>query len=57
MFALIISDNQLVSLVRMKKFSLHPQDMHILLNMVQSSDYFKAAEAWLPICLPKFDDR
>ncbi|XP_067932377.1 protein SAND-like [Watersipora subatra] len=55
-FAIVISHNQLVALVRMKKFCLHPQDLHILLNMVQSSDSFKNAETWLPVCLPKFDN-
>ena len=57
MFAILISNNQLVTLVRMKKFTLHPQDLHLLLNMVQASDSFKAAETWLPVCLPRFDSR
>ena len=56
-FAVLISNNQLVTLVRLKQFVLHPQDLHILLNMVQASDAFKDAESWLPVCLPKFDSR
>jgi len=56
-FAVVVSHNQLVSSVRMKKFILHSLDLHLLLNMVQSSDSFKTAESWLPVCLPKFDSR
>ncbi|XP_048739564.1 vacuolar fusion protein MON1 homolog A-like isoform X2 [Ostrea edulis] len=54
-FALILADNQLVTLVRMKKYYLHPMDLHIIINLINSSESFKAAESWIPICLPKFD--
>lgn len=54
-FALILANNQLVTLVRMKKYFLHPMDLHLIINLVNSSESFKAAESWIPICLPKFD--
>ncbi|XP_059152253.1 vacuolar fusion protein MON1 homolog A-like isoform X2 [Physella acuta] len=54
-FALIIAQNQLVAVVRMKKYYLHPMDMHLILNLINASESFKAAESWTPICLPKFD--
>lgn len=41
----------------MKKYNLHPSDIHLVLNLVQSSESFKTAESWTPICLPKFDSR
>ncbi|XP_013780978.1 vacuolar fusion protein MON1 homolog A-like [Limulus polyphemus] len=54
-FAILVAKNQLVTIVRMKKYSLHPSDLHLVMNLVNSSDSFKAAESWTPICLPKFD--
>lgn len=39
----------------MKKFFIHPADLHLILNLVDSSESFKSAESWTPICLPKFD--
>lgn len=54
-FALIIANSQLVTLVRMRKYFLHPMDLHIIINLINSAESFKAAESWTPICLPKFD--
>ncbi|CAM1324116.1 MON1A (predicted), partial [Pycnogonum litorale] len=54
-FAILIADGQLVTLVRMKKYFLHPADLHLVLNMVDATESFKSAESWTPICLPKFD--
>jgi len=30
-------------------------DLHIIQNLVDSSESLKTAESWTPICLPKFD--
>ena len=57
LFALLISGSQLICLVRMKKYTLHPMDLHLIFNLVNSSDSFKNSESWSPICLPKFDSR
>ncbi|XP_013168648.1 PREDICTED: protein SAND [Papilio xuthus] len=54
-FAILIAGNQLITLVRMKKYTLHPSDIHLLFNLVRSSESFKTAESWTPVCLPKFD--
>ncbi|XP_014678038.1 PREDICTED: vacuolar fusion protein MON1 homolog A-like [Priapulus caudatus] len=55
-FAIIIADKQLVTMVRMRKYSLHPVDLHLILNLVSSSTTsFQTGETWSPICLPKFD--
>ncbi|EZA53641.1 vacuolar fusion protein MON1 homolog A [Ooceraea biroi] len=54
-FAILLANNQLVTLVRMNKFFLHPMDLHIIQNLVESSESLKTAESWTPICLPKFD--
>ncbi|XP_035204866.1 vacuolar fusion protein MON1 homolog A-like [Stegodyphus dumicola] len=54
-FAILLSENQLVTLVRMKKYFLHPADLHLIMNLVSASESFKSMESWIPICLPKFD--
>jgi len=54
-FAILLANNQLVSLVRMKKCFMHPMDLHIIINFIDASESFKTAETWSPICLPKFD--
>ncbi|MCL4121185.1 UNVERIFIED_CONTAM: hypothetical protein GTU68_005143 [Idotea baltica] len=54
-FGLIINNHQLISLVRMKKFLLHPADLHLLFNLVSATESLKTSENWMPICLPKFD--
>nr|XP_022913918.1 vacuolar fusion protein MON1 homolog A [Onthophagus taurus] len=54
-FAILLANNKLVTLVRMKKYGIHPADLHLILNLVQASESFKSAESWTPLCLPKFD--
>lgn len=39
----------------MKKYLLHPTDLHIIFNLVQASESLKSAESWTPLCLPRFD--
>lgn len=41
----------------MKKYSLQVSDIHLILNLVNSTESFKTAESWTPICLPTFDSR
>ena len=56
-FALLISGDRLISLVRIRSHYLHPTDYHIVCNIVSSTESFKTVEGWIPICLPKFDAR
>jgi hypothetical protein len=57
-FTVLIGNNQLISLVRVnKKHLLHPSDVHLIINLVNSSETFKTAEGWTPICLPHYDPR
>ena len=58
LFALLVGKNQLISLIRVnKKHLLHPSDVHLIINLVTSSETFKTAEGWTPICLPHYDSR
>ena len=54
-FGILLADNRLISLVRMKKYFIHPADLHLVFNMVNSTESFKHSESWSPLCLPKFD--
>ncbi|KAE8611833.1 hypothetical protein XENTR_v10012616 [Xenopus tropicalis] len=54
-FSILMSRNQLISLVRRKEHYLHHIDLHLLFNLVTSSSSFKEGEAWTPVCLPKFN--
>ncbi|XP_068711276.1 vacuolar fusion protein MON1 homolog A-like [Montipora foliosa] len=55
-FAILVANNQLITLVRPKKYSLHPSDLHLIFNLVSASTSFQTAESWTPICLPRFDN-
>ena len=58
LYAMLIVKESLITLLRPKRHSFHPSDLHLIFNMVNSSTSFKTApESWLPICLPKFNDK
>lgn len=54
-FAILIAKSKLIALVRMKKYVIHPADLRIIFNLIDSTENFKYSESWTPICLPKFD--
>nr|CAG4643847.1 EOG090X03TW [Lepidurus arcticus] len=54
-FGIVLGQDRLIALVRMRKYHLHPADVHLIANLVRSTEAFKSAEGWTPICLPKFD--
>lgn len=56
-FAIILTHGHLVSIARLKNYHLHPSDLYLLVNLVNSSDAFKGVESWVPVCLPRFDSR
>ncbi|KIO25653.1 hypothetical protein M407DRAFT_75427 [Tulasnella calospora MUT 4182] len=59
LYILLLADSRVVTLVRPKKHSVHPADLHILLNTLSRSSLSSVtgpdASTWLPICLPKFN--
>ncbi|KAJ2729236.1 Vacuolar fusion protein mon1 [Coemansia erecta] len=56
LYAMVIADMKLVTLVRPRKHSLHPADLHLLFNMATSTT-FVTGEHWTPVCFPKFNDQ
>ncbi|XP_017095803.2 vacuolar fusion protein MON1 homolog [Drosophila bipectinata] len=56
-FAVLIANNKLISLVRLKNQLIHPADLRLIFNLVECSESFKSSENWSPICLPRFDKK
>lgn len=58
LYGLIVAAGRLVSVVRPKKHSLHPGDLHLVFNMLFEAGSIKAAggENWIPLCLPGFNN-
>lgn len=59
LYALLVSQSSLITLIRPKDHSIHPADLHILLSTIASTDALRLpnSESWIPICLPRFNSR
>jgi len=58
LYAIMLVGDRIITLVRPRRHSLHPSDLHLLFNMVNSVSSFRSApESWTPVCLPKFNAR
>lgn len=55
---LVSSDGQLITMLRPRKLSAYPLDLHLLLNTINGMSRRSARESgtvnWIPICLPRF---
>ncbi|KAJ2461448.1 Vacuolar fusion protein mon1 [Coemansia sp. RSA 2424] len=56
LYAMLVADMKLVTLLRPRKHSLHPSDLHLLFNMATSRT-FLTGEHWMPMCFPRFNDQ
>lgn len=43
-FAVLLANNKLVTLVRMKSYCMHTDDLRLLFNLVECTESFKTAE-------------
>ncbi|OJT14675.1 Vacuolar fusion protein MON1 [Trametes pubescens] len=57
LYVVLVAQGRIITLVRPKKHSIHPSDLHILVNTIHSPSILNssAAASWLPVCLPKFN--
>ncbi|CEL51677.1 Vacuolar fusion protein MON1 OS=Cryptococcus neoformans var, neoformans serotype D (strain B-3501A) GN=MON1 PE=3 SV=1 [Rhizoctonia solani AG-1 IB] len=56
LYIIMFSGDKVITLVRPRKHSIHPSDLHLLLNTLSAPALRSSASAsWLPICLPKFN--
>ncbi|KAM6494152.1 Trafficking protein Mon1 domain containing protein [Amanita muscaria] len=55
LYVILVVCDQVVALIRPKKHSIHPADIHIILNTIHSPSISNspASASWIPICLPK----
>jgi hypothetical protein len=58
LYGLVVAGGRLVSVVRPRKHSLHPGDLHLIFNMLFEAGSVKAGggENWIPLCLPGFNN-
>uniref|UniRef100_A0A1I7XS23 Vacuolar fusion protein MON1 homolog n=1 Tax=Heterorhabditis bacteriophora TaxID=37862 RepID=A0A1I7XS23_HETBA len=58
LFGLMIAHRQIATIVRLKRYVIHPRDTHILINLITGNSSLQISEAqtWTPICLPYFND-
>ena len=58
LYGLVVAAGRLVSVVRPKKHSLHPGDLHLIFNMLFEAESVRAGggENWIPLCLPGFNN-
>lgn len=43
-FAVLLANNKLITLVRMKNYCMHTDDLRIIFNLVECTESFKSAE-------------
>ncbi|KAI0061695.1 DUF254-domain-containing protein [Artomyces pyxidatus] len=57
LYIILVARGRVITLVRPKKHSIHPADLHILMNTAHSPSIINssASASWLPLCLPKFN--
>lgn len=58
LYGLLVAGGRLVSVVRPRKHSLHPGDLHLIFNMLFEAGGVRAGEGenWIPLCLPGFNN-
>ncbi|KAK9240628.1 trafficking protein Mon1-domain-containing protein [Lipomyces kononenkoae] len=58
LYGLVLADGRLVSVIRPKRHSLHPPDLQVIFSMLfHNATFHDGREHWIPICLPKFNNR
>ncbi|KAK2465184.1 hypothetical protein APHAL10511_002538 [Amanita phalloides] len=57
LYVILVVCDQVVALIRPKRHSIHPADVHIILNTIRSQSICNspAPASWIPICLPKYN--
>uniref|UniRef100_D8PXI0 Vacuolar fusion protein MON1 n=1 Tax=Schizophyllum commune (strain H4-8 / FGSC 9210) TaxID=578458 RepID=D8PXI0_SCHCM len=57
LYVVLMARGRVVTLIRPRKHSVHPADIHILLNTVYAPSILNApaSTSWIPLCLPKFN--
>jgi vacuolar fusion protein MON1 len=57
LFSLVLSKGRVMELISfVAKYSLHSDDILLLINLIDSSTSFNGVESCVPLCLPRFND-
>ncbi|KIK57167.1 hypothetical protein GYMLUDRAFT_61477 [Collybiopsis luxurians FD-317 M1] len=58
LYIILVARGEIITLVRPKKHSVHPADIHILLTTLAAPSITNslAAAMWVPVCLPKWNE-
>ncbi|KAJ3922593.1 vacuolar fusion protein MON1 [Lentinula edodes] len=58
LYIILVTQGEIITIVRPKKHSVHPADIHILLTTLASPSISNspAAAMWVPLCLPKWNE-
>eukprot|EP00760_Papus_ankaliazontas_P030329 PhM_4_TR4766/c0_g1_i1/m.12126/K20195/MON1; vacuolar fusion protein MON1 len=54
LFSLVLMRRSVAQLVSYQKHSLHPSDVLLLINYINTSPSIQKAETWFPLCFPTF---
>ncbi|KAG5648437.1 hypothetical protein DXG03_005011 [Asterophora parasitica] len=57
LYIILVAEAKVITLIRPRKHSIHPADIHIVMNTIHSPSILNspASSSWIPICLPKFN--
>ncbi|KAG6854671.1 hypothetical protein C0991_003319 [Blastosporella zonata] len=57
LYIILVAEGRVITLIRPRKHSIHPADIHIILNTIHSPSILNspASSSWIPLCLPKFN--
>ncbi|KAG6878090.1 hypothetical protein C0993_012417 [Termitomyces sp. T159_Od127] len=57
LYVMLVAEGKVITLIRPKKHSIHPADIHIILNTIHSPSIINspASSSWIPLCLPKYN--
>ncbi|KAJ4001050.1 trafficking protein Mon1-domain-containing protein [Lentinula boryana] len=58
LYVILVTQGEIITLIRPKKHSVHPADIHILLTTLASPSLSNspASAMWIPLCLPKWNE-
>ncbi|KAJ4484010.1 trafficking protein Mon1-domain-containing protein [Lentinula lateritia] len=58
LYIILVTQGEIITIVRPRKHSVHPADIHILLTTLASPSISNspAAAMWVPLCLPKWNE-
>jgi vacuolar fusion protein MON1 len=55
-YAILMCGYEIVALMQPKNNELHPSDLLLILNFVNTQNSLRKSETWMPLCLPNFND-